>query len=423
MKWVLGSALVVSLAVNVWLLTSQKSGDPRGGEVPPDASAVIVEDVETPETSSPPKSERVLSEDTDALRALVAEMEKELEVTRKKADILDSLDPLAVVIYSNNSLLWRVRKLLGIEAERERMLGAWKFGRELAGKEGTAAEILDALNAESDPGVLALLGEILRAGAASKATAEERRAFGELLLGSPVADVRKAAVRGVHMSGIRGSSDDAARALREEMNSLLVEALWSESSPEVVGAIARAFSDFHPPRGSLDALKDAAGRLPPSDGRREVWKAIARGTFREDRGGWLVEEFQNAAVQDVRDDVAAGLARAGNSMGGGYGPGTPEERAKRMEEARERFRIVYRGTSDPDVRRDLVRAALHGLGCVRFRSLDEDHGADAAAFFREIVAMEPDEIMRERLERVAQVFEGEGLRGSAHFGRIMAGKE
>ena len=141
-----------------------------------------------------------------------------------------------------------------------------------------------------------------------------------------------------------------------------------------------------------------------------------------DGGESLVQQFRQASTSDVRDDIAAGIARAGNSMGGRPG-GTPEEVARKTVEARARFKLVYEGTSDAAVRRSLARAALYGMGCVGAPLQTDDQKADAGRFFREVAALEPDPVQRERLERIAAAFETRGDGAYQDFDKILAGKE
>jgi hypothetical protein len=421
----LAVALALSLCANVWLLVTREHG---GGAREPTTDTRVpaagqVKSLPGRRSADTSGTERRTAKDMDDMSAHVAELERDLAAAKEKASDLDTLDPVAMILYSTKPLSWKARKLLGIEPEKDRQMATWKVGQALGEKEGSARALIEALKVETDPKVIAIYGEMLRAGAASKATAEDRRAFAELLRTGTTPEVRTASVRGVFMNeAFRGGFDDKTKALAKEMNGVLIDALKAESSPEVVGAIARSFADWSPPADAMDALRDAAARLPASPGRRSVWEAIARGSFLADAGVSLFTQFQGATSQDVRDDIAAGIARAGNSMGGGAG-GTPEEVKRRAEDARARFKVLFGGTSDVTVRKTLSRAALYGLGCIPMSLQTEEQKSDAARFFREVAALESDVIQRDRLEKIATAFETKGVEAFQVYDKIMSGKD
>jgi hypothetical protein len=354
--------------------------------------------------------------ETEDLRARVAELEKEVAEAKASASDTADIDPLGLILYSRKPLGWRVRKILEIEPEKDRWMAAWKLGLALGEKEGSAREILETLKTETDPKVLNILAQMLRSGAANKAPPEDRRAFGELLRTSTSPEVRTVCVRGLFMSEyFRGGFDETTKATAAEMNGILNQALKTESSGDVVGAIAESYSAWFPPPEAMEALREAAARLPAGPGRRQVWEAIGRGSFLADQGASLFQQFREATSRDVRDDIAAGLARAGNSMGGAHGGS--------FEEARARFRVVYEGTSDVAVRRSLVRAATQGMNCVGAPIQTDEQKTDAGRFFRGVAALEPDLPLRERIERLAAAFETRGDAAYADIDRILSGKE
>lgn len=423
MKWILVVALVASLGANAWLLAAGTSND-SGTEFGPglktraDGGERNLRGLAAAARSS---AEPLAPTHPQALQARVAELERDLAVAQEKAELADSVDPLALIIYSNKPLAWKARQLLEIEPEEERSKAARKLAREMREHEGSAIELLEVLSTESDPDVINILGTLIRAGAAAKARPEDRRAFGELVRNAAMAEVRAAAVRGAYMGNqIRGRADEETQALAAEMNALLVEAIADDTSPEVVGAIADAVGSSRPPQDVVEALRGAAGRLPASDGRRSVWKAIARGRFIQDKGAQLAQEFDNATDQSVRNDIAAGIARAANSMSS-CSRGTPEEIQKQVHEAQARFHAVYEGTTDADVRRRLCRAAIYGLDCIQKYPRTESLGAEAGWFFREIAAAEPDDVLRERILKVAAAFETDGMGAYNVYDKIMAG--
>ena len=409
MKAALAIALVLALGTILWLTTRNRAGvgtkeDAGLSEIPVDR---------TPTT--PPKAPHANS-DSDGLRDRVALLEKELAEAREAAADARDIDPLGLILYSRKPLGWRVRRILEIEPEKDRWMAAWKLGIALGEKEGSAREILEAVKAETDPKVLHIFAQMLRSGAAAKAPAEDRRAFGELLRTSPSTEVRTVCVHGLFMSEFfRGGFDEKTRGVAAEMNGILNQALRTEASGEVVGAIAESYAAWFPPPEAMEALREAAARLPASPGRRQVWEAIGRGSFLADQGASLFQQFREATSREVRDDIAAALARAGNSMGGPDGGS--------FEESRARFRAVYEGTSDVLVRRSLVRAATQGMNCVGAPIQTDDQKADAGRFFRGIAALEPDLPLRERIERLAAAFETRGDGAYADIDRILSGKE
>ncbi|MCE9637537.1 MAG: hypothetical protein K8T90_17690, partial [Planctomycetes bacterium] len=250
---------------------------------------------------------------------------------------------------------------------------------------------------------------------------EDRRAFLDLLRAAPMRETRAAAANALFMSEqFRGGSDEKMKTVAKEMNGYLNEVLRTDASPEVVGQIARNLSAWSPPPETMDALKAAADRLPPSPGRRAVWEAIARGAGVMDRGMSLFPQFQAATDQDLKNDLAAGIAHAANSVTGSGGGG---DAGKRIEDARTRFRILFGGTSDATVRKSLLRTALFGLGCFEVRVMDEEQKEDAARFLREIATLEPDAKQREKIEQVAEAFELKGIGAHSDLQRIMSPKE
>jgi len=351
----------------------------------------------------------------------IADLEARLAAANEKAADADALDPIAWLLYSKKPLAWKARKLLAVEPEKDRQSMTWKLGQTLGEKPGSAREILDALAVETDAKIVALYAEMLRANAAMRASPDDWNAFVELLRHGATPEVRAACVRGV---ALNSATDEKTRALVEkEMPAVLLDVLRTDAAPDVVGAIASRMSDFGTPPDALDALKTAASRLPACPARRQAWAAIARGSFMSDSGASLVQQFQAATDQDAKDDIAAGIGRAGNQMSGSAG-GKPEEVRRRTDEARARLRIVYGGTSDVAIRKTLARAALYGMACVPMTGLQTDEAkADVARFFRDLAGLEPDAPQRGRLEKVAAAFESKGSGAYADFDKIMSAKE
>jgi hypothetical protein len=414
MRAILATGLVVSVALNVWLLAAPKGE--RSEEVKASVQAAAFQ---APARTAPRGADAAAKE-TEDLKARVAELEKGLAAANEKAADLDAMDPMAVLVYAKRPIAWKARKLLEIADERQRWAAMGKVAQVLGEREGTGKEFLEALRSETDPKVIGMIGLLARS-SLGKIPAEDRRAFADVLRTAPLAETRAAASNALFMTEqFRGGFDEKAQAVAKEMNGYLLEALRTESSPEVVGQIAQNLAAWTPSPEAVDALKSAAERLPPSPGRRQVWEAIGRGMFMADRAA-LFQQFEAATAQDVKDDIAAGIARAGNSMSFSGGPG---DAAKRLEEARTRFRTVFSGTSDVTVRRTLLRAALYGLGCVETGAMQTDEQkADVVRFFRETAALESDAKQRERIEKVAAAFEQKGMGAYSEYDKIMSAKE
>lgn len=404
-------------------LTVQRAADSADSADPADPVVGLVEptrEVKSRARDASRRGDAVPTAEVDAMRARIAELEQSLAAAREKADDLDAMDPMAVLVYSRRPIAWKAKKLLEIAEERPRWAAMGKVAQVLAEKEGSGREFLEALKTETDPAVIGMLGLLVRS-SLDKTPAEDRRAFLDVLRTAPMAETRTAAANAMFMSEqFRGGFDEKVKTVAKEMNGYLIEALRTEASPEVVGQIARNLDAWSPPPEAMGALKSAAERLPPSPGRRMVWEAIARGTVMSDRGMSLFQQFQAATAQDLKDDIAAGIARAGNSFSGGGGGG---DAGKRVEEARARFRIVFGGTSDAAVRKVLLRAALYGLGCVEMGAMNDEQKADAARFFREIAALESDAKQREKIEKVAAAFEQKGMAAYSDYDKIMAARE
>jgi RNA polymerase sigma factor (sigma-70 family) len=398
-------------------VTVQRAIAPDGPVAPSTAAATSTPDARAAARPAARASDGTSSRELESLRARVAELEQELASAREKAADLDSMDPMAVLVYARKPIAWKARKLLDITDERARWSAMGKVGQVLAERETSGREFLDALKTETDPKVIEMIGLLVR-GSLDKTPAEDRRAFVDLLRTAPLTETRAAASNALFMSEqFRGGFDDKVKTVAKEMNGYLIEALRTESSPDVVGAIALNLDAWIPPPDAMEALKAAAERLPPSPGRRNVWCAIARGMSlpRAEGMAALYQQFQAATAQDLKDDIAAGIARAGNSMSFGGG---------KAADARSRFLAIFGGTSDVAVRRSLLRSALYGFGCVEMSTLSTDEGkSDAARFFRDVSALEPDAAQRGRIEKVATAFEQKGGSAFSEFDKIMSAKD
>jgi hypothetical protein len=338
------------------------------------------------------------------------------------------MDPMAVLVYANKPITWKARKLLEITDDRARWAAMGKVGQVLSERETSGREFLDALKTETDPKVIGMIGMLVR-GSLDKTSVEDRRAFVDLLRSAPLVETRAAAANALFMSEqFRGGFDDKVKAVAKEMNGYVIEALRTESSPEVVGTIALSLDAWIPPPDAMEALKAAAERLPPSPGRRNVWCAIARGMSvptangRTDAMATLFQQFQTATAQDLKDDIAAGMARAQISLG--YGVDARTDLAKWTASARSRFLVVFAGTSDTRVHASLVRSAVYGFDCIQPNALATEEGrSEAARFFRDVSALEPDAGQRGRIEKLAAAFEQKGASAFSEFDKIMSAKD
>ncbi len=417
MKKVLMGALVISLGANAWLVTR-----PAPVTAPETVSRPVPEiakEEPEPSTREMESALRTMAEAQRDLQDANSRLKVELDDARALAADAESLDIMAWLLYSDKPLAWKAQKILAIDDEKERSMAAWKLGRALAEDPGAGAMLLEALKGAEDPDVIDVLRQALRAGAAGKAPDDVRRQFVELMRSAPSPAVRAAAVRGVFMNqGFRGAMSPEQKKLADEMNAALVKAIADEQAPEVVGSIANAMAAYSPSPDAVEAFQEAARRLPPSKGRREVWKAIGRGTFGRDKGASMLQAFSDSTDAEERTDIAAGIARAANSMSGSMG-GDPEARKQATIAARQSVRTLFGGTTDVDVRRDLLRGAMHGLGAVSAFVRTDDERADSGRFLRELAALEPHPGQQGRIEALAAAIETGSYNGTAKFREIM----
>ncbi|MCE9634513.1 MAG: sigma-70 family RNA polymerase sigma factor, partial [Planctomycetes bacterium] len=99
----------------------------------------------------------VPASEVEALKARITELELSLAGTREKADDLDAMDPMAVLVYSRKPIAWKAKRLLEIADERQRWAAMGKVAQVLAEKESSGREFLDALKSETDPKVIGML--------------------------------------------------------------------------------------------------------------------------------------------------------------------------------------------------------------------------------------------------------------------------
>ena len=333
-----------------------------------------------------------------------------------------SPDPIKRIEEDDATLAQRIQRLLGIEPKAARDAWSRKLGEQLGETQWAATEILRLLQSTNDEQTIAMVYDLLRANAMKMATPAERRAFGSVLRHDPSPQVRRAAARALFMTeAFRAGVGDEVKAIAREMNALIVEAIHEESSPLVLETVASLFSNWYQPIEAFVALQDAGQRLAPGPQRRRIYQMAGRTLFLLDQGASQVRAFDEEADPALRDDIAAGIA-AGGMTGSASSRGDRD--ALRLEVAANRRRILdlLAGTSDVAVRRLLLRASLRGLRCIVPTLLEDRHErALAARFVRDALAMEPDEAMRERLERFATLVEKRGAEAIPRFATIMRG--
>jgi hypothetical protein len=236
----------------------------------------------------------------------------------------------------------------------------------------------------------------------------------DILRHASVQEQRAAVVWGLWWFGDRKGEGD------EVCIPALVEAIRAETSAVVVGAIGGLMACYIPPPEACDAFRESLSRLPLGPERRAVCEALARGTFLTDGGAELVRRFEETGEQGLRDDLAAGLARAGISMSGVAGRDQrPEDRDARQMASRDGLLTVYRGCSDLTVRRRLARGVPTGFGFNWFDSAREELRPMAAQVYQAMADLEPDPEFRDRLRQVAAAIEDGEVKGTDELERIL----
>jgi len=410
MKAVLVVALVASVAVNVWLVSDRGGGDV---EIRTVKTAAVYDVVERAPSKLRASSSADGAGDREAAAKRIAELEAELAVAKDKAAQFDAMDPLGRLIYAKGDLSSKLHELLKIP-EKERWSAMGKLAQALKERAGGVDEMLATLRTESDPEALKVLMYVLASGlSGQKTTPEQRAQFSEILRTGDLPARRVAAAWAV--SGTQ--SNNAMQGA--EPNPELMEAIRKDPSSAVVGSIAEMMGSRPPSKGVVLALDERLSRMEPGPDRRKVVIEIGRSSFMADYGADLYRRFGEASTQEMRDDIAAALARSGNSMSRG-GDETGEQREARVAAAKERLLRVYQGASELKVRQDLVRAAMYGLNIGSFTG---PLAVDTPKFFRELVPLEPDAAQKERLERLAKLVESGGAKGSMEFDKILYGRD
>ena len=130
---------------------------------------------------------------------------------------------------------------------------------------------------------------------------------------------------------------------------------------------------------------------------------------------WMFSDWRRTRDPDLREDMAAAIAHAGNS--GQWNDREPREdiRAQHAAEASDTLAQMLRETRDPKTRYQLLRGCAFGLGAL----LPAD--VSGAALLREVAAREPDERRRDRLGRAADALTRDA--SGTEFVRTIGGRE
>lgn len=378
MTRLLALGLACSLALNVWLLASRRGSPDLPPPVPP-----AVREVPSGESDVPPVPEEAPSRDPSP------------EAVRRP-------DPLGL------------REIASIPSSEERRKRAWRLAEDLARDPAAVAAVLAALRSETDAAVLAVIGTMFRAALARGAGPEIRDGLLDVLRHGDLPERRAAAVWGLWWI-CEGRSDRDPECVPA-----LVDAVRADPSPAVAGAIGEMMATFLPPPEAVEALREALVRLPAGPDRRAVAEALGRGTFLLDGGAELVRRMEEAGESALKDDLAAGLARAASSMSAIVRRDeAPADREAREQAARARLLTAFRNCPDPEIRRKLARGVPSGFGFSWFGSWRAPARAPAAGLYRDLAAAEPDADLRDRLLRVAAEIEAGGVRGTDELCEIL----
>jgi len=304
------------------------------------------------------------------------------------------MDPVGEIVFGKTTLREKLRSLAALDA-KTRSTAAWKLGQEWSDHKERAAEVLAALREETDPECLLALALVIRAGAPL-----DHAAARDVLRSGEPAERRVAAAWGARPEGYSPSP---------ELDASLAAIVKNERDPRVLGTLGRALYDTTEQLSeTVGALREAVATLPAGDERRSVLEAVARASIFHPGPAKLYEEWRKTSDPDLRDDIAAGIARAARS-----GMTTNAEGQLAGTDANKKgFLELYGATRNPTTRRQLFIAAAMD----RF-------GEEKTAFAREVASVEPDPEQRARLERYAVAEEKGELRGTGDEERIIYGKD
>lgn len=338
----------------------------------------------TPSAGSPPPHAG-----DDGLRAEIAAKDAEIERLRAQLAELADVEPVAAIVHSIRDIPWKLRAASRL-TDAQRAQFAVELGRDLSLRPDRVPDVVRALREVEDRASLRLLADAIRSGAVASARTADKAALADLVRSGEPAERRIGAV---------WAMQSGAEPTPPEGRAAAIERLRWEEDPEVIGALAEIAGDAP---DAIAALRAAAVRMPPGDDRRRVLTPIARGSLLRDRGESAIGQITETQRGALRDDLAAALARAANAMSASLRRSEPvDERAARMQAARERFLAVYQGTGDVVVRIDLVRAAAAGLGVMPTAGVTP---AERSSFYAAVAEAESDAGVRARLSRLAAGF-------------------
>ena len=387
--WALAALLVPALTV----AACGDRGKPAAPRVPALPKAPATTHAPAPAPAGPAVTYTESRSDAVAeaskLRVRVAAQDAEIADLRARLAAFDGVDPAAAIVNNDRDVGRKIRALAKLP-EGRRTSAAVDLGRLLMMRPDRGDEVLAALQNEDDPAALRVLAETIRSGGLASVPATARAAAIEALRSGEPAERRLAAARAL-APGAEPTPPAAFDAV--------VERLRVEESAPVLGALADLVGP-RPSPAALEALEWAARRMPPCAERRRVLVPVARAGISRDRGEKLYARAEEATSPDLRDDLAAAMAAAGNAMSAAIVQAEPEEqRVERTRREHERFLHLYALVTDPAVRIELVRAAAGGLSVL---SPVGPTPEERAAFYRTVASVEADADLKVRLERVAK---------------------
>ena len=404
-------AVAVSASLNLALLCRERATAPPVAPTPAAAAVGGVAPAATwdagSEAPEAPRDDRELAAARERLRALDAE----LAGTRERLARLGQTDASDLIGRSTAPLRTKLKALSAL-ADPCVMETVMRLSRELMFDPRKMEEALSLLGEETDPQVLARLGDLIAMGALLNLPADALPRLHAALAPEGPVERRIAAAWGegtvMAAESSAGWAETMAAAIRSEPDSRVLEALAKALN---VGS-GRAL-----PADLITAVEGAIGRLPAGDGRVYAYLALAKSSLAVDNGSAIHAQWLAADTADRRDEIALAVARSGLEE-----PPRSDGAAARVApapfaELRARFLSLYEGTRPAETRRQLAVAAGLGLGLLGAP------GAGAARFVRDIAAREGEPQVRTGLLRLAEAVAAGQLPERVELGRMLSGKE
>lgn len=347
---------------------------------------------ETTGSSARPAS----ASEVERLHAEVADLQRRLDAADARLAAFEGINEATAVVHNAQNIPRKLHLAAKLPEGLRSQVGV-DLGRLLMVRPDRAGEVLIALRDEKDPGALRVLADVIRNGAlASVPSASKADAVDALRSGEPLE--RRLAAAWALQPGIDPTPPDAIAAA--------VERLRTETDAELLGVLAELVGGRPTPE-ALDALEWAARKMPPGADRRRVLVPVARASVVRDRGESVIARATEATAPDLRDDLAAAIAGAANSMSAPLQRSEPDaQRIERMKIARDRFIALYRVVTQVEIRRDLARAASGGLAVLPPVG---PAAAERVEFYRAVAEVETDPAQKAALERAARGFEDGSL--------------